>query len=388
MSLGSIAATSQSIKMPLQINTEFAMPYTQLNTGIFGTQALNTSKQLGAGISFPLSKHLAIGLEGQYRQYSLKNAIEQRYQGIESLDQNSFKSFEDSKLMNGLASLKWYSYNKKGNNLFEIGMGGGIQSLNEGRNLITFKNDLRLGKTDTLFSQGGKVSGILGQLTLQNTFFISPKIGIRLGVKAQFAPVMGQLTYLKTTGSPMTYQQLCTTTTITQTAANPISFIPSVGITIQLGGGKKPKIPVVAAAPAIIAATTKPQQDKNEKNQNGQCFELRPQTKIERDKCFGDDAFICNILHAPQMGGATVLRYEVYIAPFNDLTNKQLVQTLTLAGVFSISASLFDTNKQYVVMVQSFCRDKQYNCLQYIRPIIRCPNACLDISLPEIKVKE
>lgn len=83
------------------------------------------------------------------------------------------------------------------------------------------------------------------------------------------------------------------------------------------------------------------------------------------------------------------IRCEIYIAPFNKLSEQELVLTLPTAGIFEIAASKFRTcTVEYIIILKSIYQDSKNNCLQLIKPIRRCPAVCLDVTLPEIPIKK
>ena len=372
-------------KMPFQINLEGGLPLTPLNSKMYGSQALNKGKEAGLGLKFPLSKNLALGLEGHYREFDVSSLVSSHYQGITQVDPAALFRFKPSQILNGIGSINWYKYSKNGKNLFEVGVGGGLQALAMSQSSLTFSNPLRLGQTDTLYSHSGKSNAVMGQLSLQNTFFITKNIGIRLALKAQYAPNMYRVGYVSTGGKTMTFEEFCNTTQITQTTANPISFVPTAGITIQLGG-KKPK-PVVATVP--VTARPPKEEKKEEEQKQGECFDVKLLTKIENG-CFGGEKFRCQINQRfRERNAPRPLRYEVSIAPFNKLTEQELITTIATAGIFEIAASKFRTSTvEYIIILKSVYQDSKYNCLQFIKPIRRCPDACLDVTLPEIPIKK
>ncbi len=80
---------------------------------------------------------------------------------------------------------------------------------------------------------------------------------------------------------------------------------------------------------------------------------------------------------------------EIYTAPFNKLSEQELVLTLPMAGIFEIAANKFRTSTvAYIIILKSIYQDSKNNCLQLIKPIRRCPDACMDVTLPEIPIKK
>jgi hypothetical protein len=139
-------------------------------------------------------------------------------------------------------------------------------------------------------------------------------LGIRVGVKVQYAPALYNVMYNKIpsskTDEQISFQEFCKTTTITQTAFNPISIIPTVGITIALGGSNNEK-------------ELKPKKDKEDKKPKTGCFTLSWKNQPKKNECFqaGDLNFG---ISAPS-NLSNVVKYEVSIAPVNDLNNPQFL---------------------------------------------------------------
>lgn len=229
---------AQHKKMPLQLTPEFGLPFTFLNKDIYSGKPLNIAKQFGGQVQLGIGQHLSIGIDAHYRTFSLKKNIEATYKNYINSDVNFIRSFNPSAIINALLTLNYYRYNKKGNNLFQFGLGGGMQQLNQGKNIMAFHNSYRFGLLDTVFQNDSKTNSVVGQLTLQNTFFLSKRIGLTLALKAQYAPNLYNVNYTKipssSTDEKMSFQEFCKTTTITQTTYNPISIIPTIGITLQL----------------------------------------------------------------------------------------------------------------------------------------------------------
>lgn len=48
-----------------------------------------------------------------------------------------------------------------------------------------------------------------------------------------------------------------------------------------------------------------------------------------------------------------------------------------------ISSILLDANTAYAIIVKQISKNNEESCLQYIMPVTRCTNACIDVKLPE-----
>ena len=156
----------------------------------------------------------------------------------------------------------------------------------------------------------------------------------------------------------MSFQEFCKTTTITQTAFNPISIIPTIGITISIGGPRNPR------------------QPKDKKPKAG-CFSFTWKNKGKENECFNKDKLLFSI-SAP--GNYTnAVKYEVYLAPVNDLSNAQKILDFAYpANSFIVNTNLLDVNKKYVIIVKLFFNSEGLNCARYSVPIERCDQPCLE----------
>jgi hypothetical protein len=371
---------AQLKKMPFQISPDVGVPFNLLNKDIYSAKPLNISKQFGGTIQLGISKHIAVSIEGQYRNFSLQKNLEATYNNMLKNDPLAVRSFQVSNIRNGLLGLNYYRYNKKGNSLFEIGVAGGLQQLTQGKNILAFHNPYRLGLLDTVYQNGGKVNSGIGQFTLQNTFYIGKRLGIRVGVKTQYAPALYNVTYNKIpsskTDEQISFQEFCKTTTITQTAFNPISIIPTVGITIALGGSTKEK-------------KLKPKKDKEDKKPKTGCFTLSWKNQPKKNECFqaGDLNFG---ISAPS-NLSNVIKYEVSIAPVNDLSNPQFLFDLPYpSAYFSIDANTMNPKINYIVIVKMIYLQSGLNCAQSSTTINRCNEPCAqpeDSKLNEVPPK-
>ncbi len=105
LSMLSKQGNAQRPKMPFQLSPEFSIPYTQLNKDVYPINSINQSKQYGLGLKFRISKKWAIGLEGQYRNFNLKENIEATYSQYIQRDPNAIRQYSNSSIFNGVLSL-------------------------------------------------------------------------------------------------------------------------------------------------------------------------------------------------------------------------------------------------------------------------------------------
>lgn len=360
---------AQKTKTPIQFKPEVGLPISFLNKDIYSGKPLNISQQYGLELAYQISNKWAIGLEGQYRSYAIKDNVESTYSRVVQYEQYVLGTYNNSTLINGILNLKYTLSSKKCNNLFEISIGGGIQQLNQK------ENRLQLGGFNpevgimAYQEKPTKSMAPLGQLSLQNTFLIKNKIGISVGIKLQYALTKYEVTYTKlpeqTDNPEQDYLNFIETPPTTETVKNPITIIPTIGISIPIGR----KLPC---------------NNTNTHNNDKTCFNLNWSNKQEGDKCFDEDKLNFEISQAPSTSNA--LAYEVYLAPYNNLSSQRLLFTLQYpTTTFSIASNLLDSDKQYAVIVKSIYQNNEGNCLQYITPIKRCPNACKDTRIPEAK---
>jgi len=370
--------SAQRPKMPFQINPEFSIPFTQLNKDIYPVNSINQSKQYGLGLKFRISKKWAIGLEGQYRNFNLKENIEATYAQYIQSDPNAIRQYSNSSILNGVLSLNRYRYSKKGRSLFEFGIGGGMQQQNIGRSILAFHNPLLLGQLDTLYQNGNNVNSYLGQLSLQHTLFIGKHIGLKLGVKFQYAPNFYKVSYHKVDkNTSQSFIEACKTVIVTQTTSNPFTLVPAVGLTYQFGRRKDPK-------PKPVDNTPEPKEEDNNR-QNRNCFELIWRNKPENGKCFEGEALKFKI--SQPTSNPPVESYKVYYAPFNNLDELHEISSLIFpASSFSIPSNIFSTNTRYVIVVKAIYKNEYNNCLQMVNPIELCTNPCNLNNLPNLEI--
>lgn len=363
---------AQKGKTPIQFKPEVGIPISFLNKDIYSGKATNISRQYGLELVYQMSNKWALGLEGQYRSYATKDNVESTYSQLEQYDQNATGIYNNSALSNGILNVKYTLSSKKCNNLFEISIGVGVQQLDLKESNLQFSYFISPGLSSMIMAyqeKSSKSMAPLGQLSLQNTFLIKKKIGINIGVKLQYALTKYEVTYTKLpelTDNPQEdYLNFIQTPPTTETVKNPITIIPTIGISIPIGR----KLPC-----------TSENKDNNDKT----CFNLNWSNKPEGDKCFDKDQLNFAITQTP--GATQVIAYEVYLAPYNDLNSQRLLFSLPYPSrTFNVASNLLDSDKKYVVIVKSIYQNNEGNCLQYITPIIQCPNACKDTKLPETK---
>lgn len=378
LSMLSKHGNAQRPKMPFQLSPEFSVPFTQLNKDVYPVNSINQSKQYGLGLKFRISKKWAIGLEGQYRNFNLKENIEATYAQYIQSDPNAIRQYSNSSILNGVLSLNRYRYSKKGRSLFEFGIGGGMQQQNIGRSILAFHNPLLLGQLDTLYQNGNNVNSYLGQMSLQHTLFIGKHIGLKLGVKAQYAPNFYKVSYHKVDNkTSQSFIEACKTVIITQTTSNPITIMPTVGLTYQFGGRKEPK-------PKPVDNTLEPkEEDKNRQSRN--CFELIWRNKPENGKCFEGEELKFKINQPTS--NPPVESYKVYYAPFNNLDELHEIMSLTFpSSSFLIRTNVFNSNTRYVIVVKAIYKNEYNNCLQMVSPIELCTNPCNLNNLPNLEI--
>lgn len=349
--------SAQQKKMPFQITPEFGIPFMSLTNDIYKGKSLNTGQQYGFGAKYGVSKHFALGLEGQYRTFSIEPNIEEAYRPMFQFDPDRKGTYNSSNILNGILSFNYYRYNKNETNLFQVGLGGGIQQLKQGENTLLFHSPVVPNDLVSVYKDGGTHTAPIAQLSIENTFFINKSIGIHLSIKVQYAPNQYEVTYkpLPTdANSQEIYFIFMESEPVTETVKTPaISFIPSIGITLPFGT-----------------------RDKEPRWKS--CFLLDWINQPAGSECFTDEKLDFEI-----SGPNTALRYEVYLASYADLNHPVLLLTLPTATVFSISASQLDADKVYDVIVKSIYQNSDRNCLRHIGSIKRCADACKDSKLPE-----
>ena len=359
---------AQHQKNTIQIIPEFASPIMFLNKDIYSGKPLYFSQQVGVDLKLKLSNKLSLGMEGQLGFSNLKNNIEATYNAFSKNDTAAFKNYNSSTMLNGILNLNYTRYNKSRKNLFEIGIGGGVQQLNQGKNTLALHNPLRINKLDTVYRDlGGKSSSPIFQLTLQNTFYLKPCIGITLGIKTQYTRTASETIYKKmpsNTNVQGAFQQFINSKNITTKEQRSFTFLPTIGISFSIGG-------------------CKPQKTEDKKPSNN-CFNLNWENSTRGDSCFKGDTLKFKI--SLSFNSEPITYYEVYVAPYNDLNNQHLLFTLPYpSSKFYISSMLLDANKEYAVIVKLIFANKDKICMQYIAPIKRCADPCTDCKLPEKK---
>jgi hypothetical protein len=339
------------------------LPITLLNKNIYPAKPINIGQQLGLGLQYPISKRWAIKLEGQFRRFNLQKNITATYGNLIGNDLSAIHSFKPSTIINGLLGVQHNRTSKSGRNQLELGLGGGIQQLKQGQNTVAFRNPYLLGNMDTVYQSSGKSLAPLTQLSVQNTYYIRPCIGISVGVNAQYAPALYNVSYTRVTadnGSPLSFQQFCNATNIVQTAYAPFSITFATAVRIKLGG-------------------CTPKDDSY--NLPKSCFNLLWRNQVPKDSCFQGDSIKFNIINSAF--SATATGYDICIAPLNNLNKEQLLYSLPYpAFSFYISSVLLEADKQYAVIVKLKSNKKTEECLQYISPIKRCADCCKDAKLP------
>lgn len=368
---------AQNTKMPLTVKIEAGPSFNLLNEKVFLQNKINAGQQVGLNFKKGISSHFALGFEVQQRSFNFKNSVLETYQFVTN-NAKSLSAFTDSKIYNGIVNLSYYKYNKSGKNLFEIGIGGGMQHQNLGTNYLEFDNPFKQGAKEVLFDAKETSISPIAQFSIQNTFFIGKRLGVSVGIKGQYEP--NTFTITNRNAPPQidqaqSFEAFCKTSTVTQTIANPINIIPTVGIVIQLGKVVKTK---AVLTEATILPTKKAElfQDDSDKQPKGECFELQWENRPKKENCFVEEIIKIRIRgYKPN----STCAFEVYLAPYNDLSQQVLVNTITnMALTFEIGSSLIKPNIRYVLIVKKICGGKTIDCLQYFKPIERCNIVCLD----------
>lgn len=360
----SVQSFAQQNNTPIQVLPQIAAPITLLNKDIYSGKPLNIGKQLGAELKFKLSKKISVGLEGQYGTINLKDNIQKTYAGY-TQSGNSVGVFNTSNYINGILNFTYNKYNKNAKNLFEVGIGGGMQLLNQKENSL----QISLPNAPTVNSivykdVEKKYKNPLAQLSLQNTFFIKPCIGIMVGVKAQYIINDNKQGYYKPVpkeiNTPPDYQGLFTTNNVEFKKQQQFKIIPTIGLRFNFGGCKSPKTP-------------RKQDD---------CFTLQWTNENKRDTCFKGDSL--KFIITQDGTNSTATNYEIFIAPTSNLSHPQLLFTKSYpTSSFYISSILLDANKEYMVQVKLKSKSGEVLCTQNIKPVKRCADCCKDSKLPK-----
>ncbi len=357
-------AHAQRNNTPIQVLPQIAVPITMLNKDIYSGKPLNFGKQFGAELKFKLSKKLSVGLEGQYGIIDIKDNVQKTYAGY-TQSNNSISSFNPSNYINGILNFSYNKYSKNAKNLFEVGIGGGMQFLNQKENSLQISLPNAPNVNTIVYKDfEKKYKNPLAQLSLQNTFFIKPCIGIMVGVKAQYIINDSKQGYYKPLPeqqtTPPNYQALFNAKNVEFQKQRQFTFTPTIGLRFNLGGCKSPKTP---------------------RKQDG-CFTFKWTNENKRDTCFKGDSLKFTITQDGTNSSAT--SYEIYIAPTSDLSHPQLLFTQSYpSSSFYISSILLDANKEYMVMVKLKTKTGEVICTQNIRPVKRCKDCCKDSKLPE-----
>ena len=97
---------------------------------IYSGKPLNFGTHYGLNVRFGVSSKIAVGFEGQYQSFDIKSNIESTYQPMFQFDPTKVGTYNPTTIFNGIANVNYYNYNSKNTNLFEVGLGAGIQHLN------------------------------------------------------------------------------------------------------------------------------------------------------------------------------------------------------------------------------------------------------------------
>lgn len=358
--LAAISSFAQQKKMPLQFIPEFGYAARSVPKDIYSGKPLNFGMHYGLNIRMGISKRFAVGIEAQYQSFDFKSTIENTYQSMFQFDPNKIGTYKPTTIINGIANINYYKYNTKNTNLFEMGLGAGIQNLQQGENNLEMGNPFQIDTKTSVYRDSGKQMGLVGQFNIQNTFFIKPCLGITIGMKFQYATTSYKA-YYKEVPQDLNQQQVyfdfIDSETKVKEVKTPVTIIPTIGIRWQLRCNPRDRTP----------------KDKA-------CFALKWSNQKEDEKCFEGEKLEFKI--NPSGNTSTVSYYEIYLAPYDNLTNQVLIQTLpNTATTFSVNSSELDANKKYDVIVKSVYPNNEGNCLQHIGPITRCEDVCKDSKL-------
>jgi hypothetical protein len=204
-------------------------------------------------------------------------------------------------------------------------------------------------------------------------------VGVSIGIKGQYEP--NTFTITNRNAPPQidqtqSFEAFCKTSTIKQTIGNPINIIPTVGLVIQLGKVIKAN---ASLSETFVLPADKAElfQDDSQKQPKGECFELKWDNKPKKENCFVEEKLKISINGVSKLNSACT--FQVYLAPFNDLSQQVLVNTITNMGFnFELNSNLIKPNIKYVLIVKQICGGKTIDCLRYLKPIERCNIVCLD----------
>ncbi|QLH45274.1 MAG: hypothetical protein HWD58_06490 [Bacteroidota bacterium] len=82
LSLCTLLSFAQSQKLPFCIEPSLGMNYNLLNKNVYRALPNDISQQIGLGFKFGISRHIALGIEGQYRTFNLGDNIGETYAPI------------------------------------------------------------------------------------------------------------------------------------------------------------------------------------------------------------------------------------------------------------------------------------------------------------------
>lgn len=362
-----VSAQAQQPKKNIQILPTIGMPIQFFSKDIYSAKPLNFCQQFGVELQKNISNKITFGIEAQYIQYNLKQNVVQTYQRF--ITPNSVQSFSPTTVFNGIVNI---GYAKKGGGSKKGGetgiiIGLGIERLTTSGNNLQIPNPFNGNQLTSVYRETeGRYSNPLLQLSLTQTFYLKPCLGITAGIKVQYIR-NNQSTIYKAVPSDTNTQsaldRLFLSPDIINKASWHVNVIPSIGIRYVFGGCRYPKRPEDPPKPAT-------------------CFGLQWKNSVPRDSCFRGDTLKFNIININS--SLTAMAYEIYIAPVNDLNNQRLLYSLPYpSSSFYISTILLDADKEYTVIVKLKNRKKEDECLQFITPVKRCADCCKDVKLPK-----
>ena len=370
-----ISSQAQQSNNTLQILPTISKPIHFFNKDIYSGKSLNFSQQFGLGLQKNISNKIFIGLEAQYGKYNLKDNVLQTYQRF--VTSSSAQNFSSSILINGMVNIGYASSKRKGGTKDgpkgQVAIGIGMQRLSANGNNLQIPDPGNGNRLTTVYQESkGTYNNPLLQLSLSETFYVKPYLGITAGVKIQYVRNL-QSTVYKTvptdTSAQGALKNLFASPYIIGKASWQFTVIPSIGIRYVFGGSKGPQV-------------TKNPPDKDPQQQSHGCFGLQWKNNVPKDSCFRGDTLQFGLSRNNLVPGATV--YEIYMAPVNNLNNQQLLYSLPYpANSFTIKPVLMDANTEYSIIVKLKNAKKENECLQYMMPVKRCADCCKDVKMPK-----
>lgn len=213
------------------------MAFTALDPNIFGKPTVfNQSLNYNLGFSKTINKKFGIDLDLEYRKMDLVDALKKRYNFI---DINSFvgqNPFSRIKIGNAILSMDYKIYSKNEKSILDFSIGGGYQRIHRGNTILAFSNPHRLGALDTVYHAGGKTNGLLAQLGIHYTWFPTNRLGIQMGVRAQYNGTYTTVKYNTVTADAngkINSKDYCNCETVTSSTIDRFVGILEIGIVLR-----------------------------------------------------------------------------------------------------------------------------------------------------------